>query len=380
MKNPGVKTWVMSTLGTATEKAGTLVRGTFELLTLPTGAAETVPVVIAAGRRPGPTFLLTANIHGDEVVGTLVAHRFLEGLNLEKLAGRVVAVPSLNPSGMRALTRFSELQATDPNRKWPSAHPGGDMDWEDPTDWLSEYTALEHAAGPQERAWKKLFDALARMKPDFHIDLHSFTALSMPFSFLDRVFYAGDEKSATALFGKAKEMLDAVGFSVFLEASFKNLLKTDMFRTTSGAFLNHLQIPAATIELGMSGQGDFANRAAAVVGLNNLLKWAGMLEGKPEPLKGVPVVHPDKPHRVLQYPYAPVSGIFEPMVLPGTQFKKGDVLGVFRTIAGERIQELKAEIPGYMIGWRKGAAFHEGAPLAWVAAEDRMPGARSWVG
>lgn len=30
----------------------------------------------------GPTFLLTANIHGDEIVGVLVVHRFLEQLDL----------------------------------------------------------------------------------------------------------------------------------------------------------------------------------------------------------------------------------------------------------------------------------------------------------
>lgn len=47
--------------------------------------------MIASGNEPGPTFLLTANIHGDEVTGLVVVHRFIEGLEasgrLEKLRG-----------------------------------------------------------------------------------------------------------------------------------------------------------------------------------------------------------------------------------------------------------------------------------------------------
>jgi predicted deacylase len=125
---------------------------------------------------------------------------------------------------------------------------------------------------------------------------------------------------------------------------------------------------------------DFHNRAAAVVALENLLKWAEMLPGKPRKLEGVKVIHPDKPLRVLQYPYAPISGIFDYAIEAGGAFKKGDTLGVFRTLAGERIGDVKAAFDGYIIGWRKGIAHHEGNPLAWVAVEDKMPMTRSWVG
>jgi predicted deacylase len=367
-------------IGTAVEKPGSLSRGEFELGPLPTGGMEKISVVIAAGDKAGPTVLITANIHGDEVVGTLVCHRFLESLDLAKLAGRVVVIPSLNPSGMRALTRHSELQAVDPNRKWPSAHPNAGIPWEDPSDWLSAYTALEHAPGPQERAWTKLFDALASANPDYHIDLHSFTAVSIPFSFLDRVFHSGNEKQASELHKKSEQMLQAIGFSVFREASFSNLVKTDMYRTTSGAFQNLLGIPAATIELGATSMADFHNRAAAVVALENLLKWAEMLPGKPRKLEGVKVIQPDKPLRVLQYPYAPTSGIFDYAIEAGGAFKKGETLGVFRTLAGEHLCDVKAAFDGYIIGWRKGVAHHEGGPLAWVAVEDKMLMTRSWVG
>lgn len=365
-------------VGTAKSKAGAVSRGSFDLVGLATGGYESVPVVIATGSHPGPTLLVTANIHGDEVVGTLVCHRFIESLDLSKLRGQVVVLPSLNPSGMRALTRFSELQSVDPNRKWPSARPSAGTKWEDSADWLASFTALEFSAGPVEQAWKKLFEAFQVIRPDFHIDLHSFTALSIPFSFHDRVFFRDDKKAAEALGEKSQSMLQAVGFSVFREASFKNLLKTEMFRTTSSAVQNLLQIPAATIELGMSTQANFENREAAVMGLTNLLKWANMADGTPAPLKNVKVVAPSTPHRVLQYPYAPVAGILDPIVSPGEAFKPGDVLGVFRTLSGEPLTDLKSELGGYLIGWRKGIAHYAGNPLAWIAVEDKMPLVHSW--
>lgn len=109
----------MLKIGSAESKAGTLSRGKIELIELPTGERATVPVVIATGEEPGPCLLVTGNIHGGEVVGTLVLHRFLEELEpqLAKLRGTVVAIPSLNPSGLLAQTRQSPYQAVDPNHE-----------------------------------------------------------------------------------------------------------------------------------------------------------------------------------------------------------------------------------------------------------------------
>lgn len=95
--------------GTAKEVFGEVTRGTLPLLSLPTGDKFELKVVIASGVEDGPTFLVTANIHGDEVTGVLVVHRFLEFLAQTPIkAGRVVIIPSLNPSGHLAGT-FSVL-------------------------------------------------------------------------------------------------------------------------------------------------------------------------------------------------------------------------------------------------------------------------------
>lgn len=85
---------------------------------------------------PGPTFLVTANIHGDEVTGVLVVHRFLDFLEKNPLnSGRVVIIPSLNPSGHLADSRTPLFQNKDPNRCWPEYKPKK-QPHEDPLDWL----------------------------------------------------------------------------------------------------------------------------------------------------------------------------------------------------------------------------------------------------
>lgn len=59
-----------------------------------------VPVIVARGLKSGPIFGLTAAVHGNEVNGIPVIHRLINGLDLNKLKGTVVAVPVVNVPGL----------------------------------------------------------------------------------------------------------------------------------------------------------------------------------------------------------------------------------------------------------------------------------------
>ncbi len=368
----------MKKLGTVTEKPGTIQRGWFDLFELPNGQMERLPVVIASGKKEGPTFLVTANIHGGEVVGLVVLHRFFEKLNLDELSGRIVAIPSLNPSGLLLGTRTPAWEAVDPNRKWPDGRPGREKKPLDKNDWLDEWAQLEHQPGPQERAWTKLFEAFREVGADFHVDLHSFTPGSIPFLFLDRFFYKSSPTEVEALAKKTESFVDAIGFSVFAEVSPANILKTEMWRTTTGAILNGLKIPAATLELGPTNAVNPENRDAAVEGLFNVLRWAKMIAGAPVPLQGIKVVKPKERYRMMSYPVAPCAGIADVRVNPGETFKKGDVLAVMRKIDGEPLTEVRADFDGVVVGWRLGVAKLPGQNLGWTAAPDRIPLVAPW--
>ena len=50
-----------------------------------------LPVWVASGRQPGPTGLLSAGIHGDEVHAIRLGHRFVQEFNLGQLTGRTTS-------------------------------------------------------------------------------------------------------------------------------------------------------------------------------------------------------------------------------------------------------------------------------------------------
>ena len=121
------------------------------------------------------------------------------------------------------------------------------------------------------------------MQPDYHVDLHTFSTLSMPFIFLDRVMYddsipCASKETADKLFEKTHGMVRAMGFTVLRERPPRIYIEKKLHRrlapfcvlvwcvvcggvvccsvfvlhaitsvcSTSGATLNKLGIPSCT--------------------------------------------------------------------------------------------------------------------------------------
>jgi hypothetical protein len=64
----------------------------------------TIPVHVFQSGRPGPTALVQAGIHGDEVAGVHALEELLEE-GLRPARGRLLVVPRMNPAACRARTR-----------------------------------------------------------------------------------------------------------------------------------------------------------------------------------------------------------------------------------------------------------------------------------
>ncbi|MBW8881810.1 MAG: succinylglutamate desuccinylase/aspartoacylase family protein, partial [Asticcacaulis sp.] len=77
----------------------------FRALDNATGQAWYVPVIVVKGAKPGPKFLLTAGIHGDELNGIAVIQGLVRDLDPDSLRGTLVAVPGLNAPGLLRSTR-----------------------------------------------------------------------------------------------------------------------------------------------------------------------------------------------------------------------------------------------------------------------------------
>jgi len=106
-------------IGSAKSEPGKLTYGFIDSMDLPTGITEKIPVMIAQGVEDGPTFFLTANIHGAELTGIVIIHELVTESLARELKGTVVAIPTLNPSGLRRLHRSPEFDDRDPNRLFP---------------------------------------------------------------------------------------------------------------------------------------------------------------------------------------------------------------------------------------------------------------------
>ncbi len=79
--------------------------------------SPTVPVYTVNGAEPGPTVLVQAGIHGDEVAGVHALQELLEE-RFRPLRGRVLFVPVMNPGAYRARARTAP-GGLDLNRSFP---------------------------------------------------------------------------------------------------------------------------------------------------------------------------------------------------------------------------------------------------------------------
>jgi hypothetical protein len=354
------------TIGTATARPGEVTTGWFDAVELPTGGHDRFPIIIAQGTTEGPTLWLTTGIHGDEHTGVVTLHRLMNRELAERLSGTVVAVTSLNPSGLRTRQRTPYYLDGDPNRHFPenSGHVHG------------------HGRPEIEVAYKRLFREIEKSQPIALVDLHNAFIGSIPFVFRDPVFYhqrlrfakGRSRAEADRLQSKVGAMIDAFGFTPINEFVAGSYLKKGLHRSVSGSVLNALSVPAITVELGSWMHIDRGMVEAALVGIHNVLRWAGMLGGELEAITDVPVIKPGYAVRRHMGPACPMAGIIDLVVRPGERVSKGQVLGYLRDITGQPYNDqhgaIRSDHDGFVIGWRHGSARYKGESLMAMAIRD----------
>lgn len=349
------------TVGTATARPGEIVYGELPVLEHPTGGWEALPVIVAQGREDGPTFWLTANIHGGELTGIPVIHRVLGDDIAGRLRGTLVALPSLNPAGLRTAQRAPYYAATDPNRLWPAKRPNDDAD--------------APPAGVYEQIAERIYAQVAR-RGDFLLDLHNAAIRTIPFTIIDRALYQGeaDRPRAESLARRLRDFAHAFGLSAVHEAVAEKYVGQTLHRSVSGSFVNVLGIPALTIELGMTGAVEPAAVDAGVAGVRNALRWADLLPGAPEPVTACPVVDPGFPTKRADA-RAPRAGILVPALEPGARFAAGQPLARMVDLWGRPLDgaDITAPADGWLIGWSNGLAKYAGQTVASLAVRDDAP-------
>jgi len=96
---------------------------TFEVAKLHTRNTLDVPIIIERSKKPGPTVLITAGIHGDEINGVEIVRQIIaKGINKPK-KGTVICVPVINVFGFLNMDRLFP-DGRDLNRVFPGSSNG----------------------------------------------------------------------------------------------------------------------------------------------------------------------------------------------------------------------------------------------------------------
>jgi predicted deacylase len=355
-------------IGPISSTPGSIQYGRWVALGHPTGHSEFLPIIIAQGKVDGPCLWLTAGIHGPEQAGPLVLYQLITQELVDRMKGTIVAIPALNPAGLRTETRKPYHAPKDPNRLWPDGRP------EKPPDPDKE------PPSSLETAYKRLFEEI-EATADYLIDYHCAWTGSISFSFRDRVLYRGDgdaernKAEAEALAAKQTEMLRAYGHTIVNEFPVEKYIEEKLHRSTSAAALLLAKIPAFTVELGTGHMPDPAIVAASAAGTRNVMRWAGMLDGDPEAIDRIKVVDPGFPVRRRRTPRVDLACIVHHLVEPGDMVEAGDPVAELRDVWGRPIGDslLRSEYDGFVMGRSHGIYYYPGDAVLGMAIRDDAP-------
>jgi len=104
---------------------GVLKKSWIDVLELPDGTPVRIPVITVHGSADGPKLVITAAIHGWEIVGTEVVRRVVrDEIDPKQLHGTVVAVPVANPLAFQVRAYITPHDNVDVSSAMPGEASG----------------------------------------------------------------------------------------------------------------------------------------------------------------------------------------------------------------------------------------------------------------
>lgn len=310
---------------------GASARGVLGRVKLLTGDAIELPYVVVHGARSGPTFVVTAASHGNEIVGTGAAIAFLRSLDPAALRGTVIVIPVVNPPAVAAASYTS---------------PSDGVNMSGPLYWnASSGSSTSHQLGT--------FIGEILTRADFYIDLHGNREPCWPMTmmFLEQ---ARDQATRDATIALSRAFgLTSVDMSdpPAHPASFGPM---DSFPVPT-ALANG--IPAIMVEL--VGAGSLGDAERGCRGLLSVLRSLDMLEddrsevSDPTRLSGC-----FRYWGALETDTAGLMWIKHPVGVP---FKKGTLLLEITDVCGEVLRQIHSPADGFCWaygGTQYGSATH----------------------
>ena len=303
---------------------GKSVEASFGVAKLHSRNAVEVPVFIERSKKPGPTVLITAGIHGDEVNGVEIVRQIIaKGINKPK-KGTIICIPVINIFGFINMDRdFPD--GRDLNRVFPGSKNG------------SLASRVAH----------KLITEIVPYA-DMILDYHTGGANRF--------------NSPQIRIAKNEIVLDELAsvFGAPFVLHSKNVSKS--FRNTC----YKLGIPILLFEGGKSFHIDPVVTNTGVNGAKRVLSHLGMLKSN------FKVSKPKKKSIFIEesrWIRAKHSGMFKASVTVNTQVNKGDVIGNITDPYGKFNHFVKADNSGYIFNVNQSPIVYQGDALFHISTK-----------
>ncbi|WP_292943266.1 succinylglutamate desuccinylase/aspartoacylase family protein [Olleya sp. UBA1516] len=314
---------VLEILGEAI-KPGQSAEVSFNVAKLHTRTPVDVPIIIERSRKPGPTILFTAGIHGDEINGIEIVRQLIsKGINKPKI-GTTICIPVLNIFGFINMARAFP-DGRDLNRVFPGVKNGS----------LASRVAYEliHEVVPHV---------------DFIVDFHTGGAYRFNAPQIRIEKGSEDDDVMAEIFGAP-----FILYSKNLNKSFRNAC-------------NKLGKPILLYEGGKSFDLDNTVTNTGVNGAKRIMNHFGMLR------RQFKVTEPKKECVKItesSWMRAKHSGMFKATIKVGIEVKIGDDIGNITDPYGKFNHFVKAKHSGYIININQSPIVYQGDALFHISTE-----------
>ena len=287
---------------------------------LPSGTPISIKCHVFRSVNPGPSLLILAGVHGDEINGIELVRRTLEdGIYDNLLKGSVIVVPLLNIYGFINFSR-EVPDGKDVNRSFPGSMKGS----------LASRVAATLT--------KKILPLV-----DIAIDCH--TGGASRYNYPQVRYSRKDER--------AKQLANAFGAPF----SIQKAIISKSFRKTA----NEMGTSTLVYEAGESERLCGLSILTGYHGIQRVLKSLGMLESAP-PLSD-DVLHVERTGWVR----ASEAGIFIWSQQSGKHIAKGEILGTIHSPQGDRFRKVISRNSGHIIGHNNASVVNSGDALFHLA-------------
>ncbi|NHF60304.1 DUF2817 domain-containing protein [Flavobacteriaceae bacterium TP-CH-4] len=285
---------------------------------LPTGTLIDIPVYVFNAKNPGPTLLVQAGLHGDEINGIEIVRRMLHEKRFHIESGAVIAVPILNIFGFIHFSR-DVPDGKDVNRSFPGTKSGS----------MASRIAYHYVSEIMHQI-------------DYGVDLHT----------------GGGQRHNFPQVRYTHEDLESARLAEIFNApfSFSSRLIKGSFRNT--AF--KMKKPTVVYEAGESMRFDDYAILEGMQGILNVMRHLGMITSiEPTYSERFQSI------RLLERKWlrAPTAGMFIPKITNGSELKKGQAIGVITDTYAKHSKTIKAPFGGHVLCINHQAVVNQGDAL-----------------